>query len=145
MNHKSGQGLEKIQRLKEMRRDIAERQYRAAMVDVNIADQARANAQAHLDDRRANGARERKDNLDRLFEGEKSRTPVHAHLAVAAYMRTNEEIALARVGRDAAQATLDAAWQVADARRAAYASSEKGNRKIALMRQSIETSRLRSG
>ena len=136
-------GLEKISRLKGLRRDVAERAYRAAVLEVSIARRAKDAAEGHLADRENNGTRERRENLARIFEGDKERTPVHAHIAVAAWLRTSHEIRAAKDAVDRAGVVVMAHEAVAATKRLAFAAAEREAHKIDLVRERLSKDRLR--
>ena len=129
--------LDKILRLKNLRTEIAEREYQRALNRLHAAEAARDNAAAVLDDRRINAKAERRENLQRIFSDDFDNTPINHNRAVQAYLRSSADIQLARRAVDAAEQAVEMTADEAEDRRQIYAERQRNARKIDLMRKTL--------
>ena len=135
--------LSKIRRLKALRRDIAEREYRAAKAMLDQAENAAEQAGAMVG-RRISEARDTETRtVKRIFAEPSDKTQLNAQLAVAAHLQAAYAIRKAREEKQLAEAAVAVAATVSDEKRTVYAARQRGEQKIGLMEDRLQETRLR--
>ena len=135
--------LSKIRRLKALRRDIAEREYRAAKAMLDQAEYAAQEAGAMVGRRTSEARETEKQTVQRIFSEPSEKTQLNAQLAVAAHLQAAQAIRQAREERRIAEAAVTVAAEISDVKRQIYAQRQRGEQKIGLMEDRLRETKLR--
>lgn len=122
--------LDKLKRLREIRRESAERRYNAAARDSAYARQLYYNAQNLASGVEDLADDDRKSYLKSLFLGNHQQTPMHHSMAVAAYLRTGQQIAEAHDNVGKADMAAKAAEAITQEKRSELLKRENDERKL---------------
>lgn len=136
--------LNKLKRLREIRRESAERRYNAAARDSAYARQLYYQAQNYASGVEEMADGDRKSYLKSLFLGNHQQTSMHHAMAVAAYLRTGQQIAEAHGNVDKADQAAEMAEAITQEKRTELLKRENDERKLDNLSARLRLNALRS-
>lgn len=136
--------LDKLKRLREIRREGAERRLSIAAQASNNAHRKLKNAQARANHVEQSADGERKAYLRSLFTGDKQDTASQHSMAVAAYLRTGQDIANAHKDAAVSAKKAAAAEEIAQEKRQEVLKKRNDERKLDALIDKIKRDELRN-